>query len=70
MDSSSIIHFDIFENAANIEKVVGSGIFSLNDVLRAANQTPIHADWADKHYMTLNITEMGNQTRQLESGGG
>lgn len=70
VDSSSIIHFDIFENAANIEKVVGSGIFSLNDVLRAANQTPIPADWADKHYMTLNITEMGNQTRQLESGGG
>lgn len=70
MDSSSIIHFDIFENAANIEKVVGSGIFSLNDVLRAANQNPIPADWADKHYMTLNISEMGNQTRQLESGGG
>lgn len=68
VDSSSILHFDIFENAANIEKVVGSGIFSLNDVLRAANQSPIPADWADKHYMTLNITEMGAQTRSLEGG--
>ena len=68
MDSSSIIHFDIFENAANIEKVVGSGIFSLNDVLRAANQEPIPEEWADNHYMTLNITEMGTQTRALEGG--
>lgn len=68
VDSSSIIHFDVFENAANIEKVVGSGIFSLNDVLRAANQEPIREDWADNHYMTLNISTMGEQTRKLEGG--
>lgn len=66
VDSSSIIHFDIFENASNIEKVVGSGIFSLNDVLRAANQNPIHEGWAERHYMTLNISTMGQQTRPLE----
>lgn len=68
VDSSSIIHFDIFENAANIEKVVGSGVFSLNDVLRAANQQPINEAWANRHYMTLNIATMGEQTRQLEGG--
>ena len=68
VDSSSIIHFDVFENAANIEKVVGSGVFSLNDVLRAANQPTINEEWADKHYMTLNISTMGNQTRRLEGG--
>lgn len=68
VDSSSIIHFDVFENAANIEKVVGSGVFSLNDVLRAANQPTINEEWADKHYMTLNISTMGDQTRQLEGG--
>ncbi len=68
VDSSSIIHFDVFENAANIEKVVGSGIFSLNDVLRAANQEPIREDWADNHYMTLNISTMGEQTRRMGGG--
>lgn len=68
VDSSSIIHFDIFENAANIEKIVGSGIFSLNDVLRAANQEPIDEEWADAHYMTLNISTMGEQTRTLGGG--
>lgn len=68
VDSSSIIHFDVFENAANIEKVVGSGVFSLNDVLRAANQEPIPEDWAERHYMTLNISTMNNQTRALEGG--
>ena len=55
VDSSAIIHFDLFANAANIEKLVGSGAFSLNDVLRAAGQATINEPWADEHYMTKNI---------------
>ena len=68
VDTSSILHFDIFSSAANIEKLVGSGLYSLNDVLRAANQDPIDEPWANEHYMTLNITEMGQATRSLEGG--
>ena len=65
VDSSSIIHFDLFANAANVEKLVGSGAFSINDVLRAANQAPIKADWADEHFLTLNIATMKEASRQL-----
>ena len=38
IDSSSIIHFDLFANAANVEKLVGSGVFSINDIRAAAGQ--------------------------------
>lgn len=65
VDSSSIIHFDLFENAANVEKLVGSGAFSINDVLKAANQATINADWANAHFLTLNITTMKEAARQL-----
>lgn len=68
MDSSSILHFDIFANATNIEKLVGSGVFSLNDVLRAASLPTIDEPWADEHYMTLNISTMGQTARTLEGG--
>ena len=68
MDSSSILHFDIFANANNIEKLVGSGVFSLNDVLRAASLPAIDEPWADEHYMTLNISTMGQTARTLEGG--
>lgn len=71
VDSSSIIHFDLFANAANVEKLVGSGAFSINDVLKAANQATINADWADAHFLTLNITTMKEAARQLgEQEGG
>lgn len=69
MDSSSILHFDIFANANNIEKLVGSGVFSLNDVLRAASLPAIDEPWADEHYMTLNISTMGQTARTLEGRG-
>ena len=71
IDTSSIIHFDLFANAANVEKLVGSGAYSINDVRRASNQSTINQPWADEHFMTLNISTMGEATRNLstEKGG-
>lgn len=54
MDSSSIQHFDLFGQAANIEKLLGSG-WSLNDIRRAAGEAPINEPWADEHLITKNI---------------
>lgn len=65
IDSSSIIHFDLFSNAANIEKIVGSAAFTVNDILRAANQPTINEPWADEHFLTKNISIMGEVVRSL-----
>ena len=70
VDTSSIIHFDMFAQAANVEKLVGSGAYTINDVLRAANQAPINEPWANEHFMTLNIGTMGQSTRNLSTGEG
>ena len=58
MDSSAIGHFDLFGQAANIEKLVGSG-WSVNDIRRAAGEAPINEPWADQHFMTRNIGTIG-----------
>lgn len=54
-DSSTIMHFDIFGTAAAVEKAVGSGAFTINDVRRAAGQPTIDEDWANQSYMTKNL---------------
>lgn len=59
VDSSAIIHFDLFAQAANIEKLVGSAGYSINDIRRAAGEAPINEPWADQHFLTKNI---GNVT--------
>lgn len=67
VDTSSIIHFDMFANAANVEKLVGSGAYTINDVRRAANQAAINEPWANEHFMTLNISAMNEAVRQLSA---
>lgn len=56
IDTSAIAHFDLFANAANIEKLIGSG-YSYNDVQRAAGGREIDEPWANEHFITKNFAE-------------
>lgn len=67
IDTSTIIHFDMFQNAGNVEKLIGSGAFSINDVLAAAGQPRIREPWADAHWLTLNISPIDQAARTVES---
>lgn len=55
VDTSTIQHFDILSNAANVEKIVGSAVWSPNDILEMCGQVPLPYDWANTHWMTKNI---------------
>lgn len=66
VDTSTIIHFDLFSNATSVEKLIGSGCYSINDVLTASGQTALPFDWADKHWLTLNISTVERSTASLE----
>lgn len=66
IDTTTIIHFDMFANAANVEKLIGSGAYSINDVLAAAGQDTINEPWADQHWLTLNIGTMESASRAIE----
>ena len=65
MDSSTITHFDLFDEAASIEELIGSGVYSVNDIRRAAGQPRIEETWADEHYMTLNISPLNEGGTRL-----
>ena len=62
VDTSAIVHFDIFANAANVEKIIGSGIKSVNELRAMIGDAAIPEDWADRHFMTLNIGSTEGQT--------
>lgn len=69
VDSSSILHYDLFGQAASVEKLIGSGVYSINDILRAAGQATIDEPWADEHFMTLNIERLEDMAKALGKGG-
>lgn len=67
VDSSQIIHYDLFSQAASVEKLVGSGVYSINDILRAVGQGTINEPWADQHYLTKNIAELDAEAAPMTS---
>lgn len=69
IDTSTILHFDMFANAANIEKLIGSGAFSINDVLVAAGLPEIDEPWANVHWLTKNFADINAAASAAENGG-
>lgn len=67
VDSSAIQHFNLFENAANVEKLIGSG-YSYNDVQRAAGGPEINEPWANEHFLTKNFAKAEDVLRGNPKG--
>ena len=70
IDTSAILHFDLFGNAANVEKLIGSGAFCINDVLEAAGLPKIHEPWASQHFVTKNFETMDGAMHRPDGEGG
>lgn len=64
IDSSTIMHFDAFTAAGNVEKLIGSGFETINELREAAGMARSEDPNADKLFITKNFAEMGT----LEGG--
>lgn len=53
-DYGHIKHTDLFDIADPIDKLIGSGAFSVNDIRKRLGLEPIEKDWANEHWMTKN----------------
>lgn len=54
VDTSAIQHFNLFDMAPHIEKLISSG-YSYNDIQRAAGGLEIDEPWANEHFITRNF---------------
>lgn len=54
IDTSALLHFDMFAQASNIDKLISSGVFTVNDVLESAGKSTVNEAWADEHFITKN----------------
>lgn len=69
INTTSVKHVDLLDSATAIDKLISSGVFSINDLLGAVGAAKIPESWADKHYMTLNyadIEELGKEVKANE----
>lgn len=56
IDTKNIRHLDVANAPASLEKLIESGIYSVNEVRTMLGEQAINEDWANKHFLTKNYT--------------
>lgn len=58
IDSSTIMHLDIFGNAANVEKLIGSGFLTIDQTRELAGLPPTGDEIGSKYFVTKNFADV------------
>ena len=56
IDTTTVKHIDIFDIATPVDKLISSGAFTINHILRILGEPEIEEDWADQHFITKNYS--------------
>lgn len=66
IDTKKVKHMDIFDISAPADKLIGSGIATINMLLRAIGEAEIQEEWANRHMMTKNYAGIEEVLQQLD----
>lgn len=56
--TSSIYHYDILKNAANIDKLIACGYSSIDEIRKMTGEEPYGTEWSQANWMTKNYTNV------------
>lgn len=57
INTNTIQHIDIFEQAGNTDKLLSSGLYCIDELREKLGDTPTGEEWGKKHYITKNYAE-------------
>lgn len=70
IDTRCIKHIDILNLATSIDKLIGSGVYCVNDILKLVGEQPIDESWAYKHFVTKNYMPFDEALSAAKAEGG
>ena len=70
VDTKRINHIDIFNVATGIEKLISSGTFSIDMVLKELGYQPLDTDFSSAHFITKNYSRAEDALNALDLEGG
>ena len=68
VDTSTINHVDILEVADNIDKLIASGAFTIDQVLKRCGYDTLDTDFSTAHFLTKNYGLIQDEATALEGG--
>lgn len=54
IDTTTIKHIDIMDVAGNLNNILSTGLYSIDELLVKLGELPLNTWWSKQHYMTLN----------------
>ena len=67
IDTMAVKHIDIFDIATPIDKLISSGVFTINGILRTIGEPEINEDWANEHFITKNYSTIQDLLNDLKN---
>jgi len=66
IDTTTIRHLDIFSIAEKIDKLISTGMYSIDELRKKLKDTTLNTDWSENHWITKNYQGID----QIDSEGG
>lgn len=69
INTLAVKHIDIFDIATPMEKLISSGVFTINDILKVLKMQTVDEEWANQHFITKNYATIQELLNYLGGGG-
>lgn len=69
IDTRKVKHTDMFDIATPSDKLISSGLYTVNMLLRAIGEPQINEEWANTHMMTKNYAGIEEILKELKDDG-
>lgn len=69
IDTTAVKHIDIFDIATPIDKLISSGVFTINNILKIIGEPEIDEEWAKQHFITKNYSTVQDLLDALDQDG-
>lgn len=58
VDTTMVMHLDIFEIAEKVDKLISSGTYCIDEIRTKLGENPLGTDFSKQHWMTLNYAKV------------
>lgn len=66
INTQTIKHIDVLDMASGIDKLLSSGVKTINDINRILGDEEIAEEWANRHFMTKNYSTIDELLKPVE----
>jgi len=69
VDTTMIMHLDIFEIADKVDKLIASGTYCIDEIRVKLGENPLNNEFSRQHWITKNYSKIEDALNGIDEGG-